>query len=74
MMKEWVLVIAVLTSSGWMENEVDYHHTEIMHYRPVVQENIEYQYCKQLADRIANPFHRDGLGFIKAYCREALNK
>ncbi len=64
-MREWILIIAVLTTSGWVNNVVDHK------FNPTIGKYTQERQCKDLAYQIANRgVHKSSNYFYTAYCKE----
>ena len=66
-MNEWILIIAVLTSGGWVENKVDREFKDL----GVAKQHRAERICKNKAYRINNGGILGSSDyFLRAYCRE----
>lgn len=66
-MKEMILVIAILTSTGWAETIVDYKIIPKNYHRSFSKK----QSCEYMAKLINRSVETDAIP-IKAYCKELL--
>ena len=73
-MKEWILIISILTPNGWVETEVkDYDKPrEVLTENGWVQQEPRrtMKVCQYHADKIGTNCHGDKFQFIQAYCKE----
>jgi len=65
-MNEFILIIVILTSNGWIENEVTHYPRKTSYY-----ENFNNkQYCQIVAESITKHFHNVNTEYLTAYCKE----
>lgn len=69
-MNEWILIIAILTSNGWVEHEIKDWYQPV---RVTVRDNFidkSGSACVRMANSVSNNAFGRQYRFIKAYCKE----